>query len=206
MIVLGLDLSLVSSGIAVVDTKKPADRLLFREGTRALPRVPTPGRSPKARTKDRGLVPVWDRAKRIADLADRILLDVNHLPLDLAVVEAPSFGSPTSGAAHERSGLFWTVVGSLRSVGVPVAEVAPKSRALYATGDGAADKKSVVDATVARYGLGTRDDNIVDAFVLAAMGCHAYFRPLDRHTTEVQAAALRGVIWPALPTLTKGIE
>lgn len=204
MIVLGLDLSLTSTGIAIIDSRKPEERILFREGSKPLPRVPTPGRAAGARKIDRGLVPVWERSRRISELADRILLDVVHVPLNLAVVEAPSFGSHHSGAAHERSGLFWTIVGSLRSVDVPVAEVPPSSRALYATGDGGADKASVVDVTVERYGLGTRDDNIVDAFVLAAMGCHAYLQPLDKTIPERQANALRSVLWPDLPTLTKG--
>lgn len=192
MIIVGLDLSLTGSGVAVLDT---ASRgwIVALERSRPEARIPTPGRSPRARTVDKGISAVWDRGNRIAALADRILALLPQR-IDLAVIEGPSHAS-TGGQPHERGGLWWAVATDLLRRGVPLAEVAPRQRALYATGRGDAAKASVVADSVPRYELGTRNDNIVDAVLLAAMGARALGEPVD-DLTEPHTLALRHVAWP----------
>lgn len=198
MIVVGIDPSLAGTGLALINTLDSLDRVLVREGSRPPKRIPTPGRSPRARTKDKGVTPIWATAERISDLAGRILAHVAEVEIDLAVIEAPSFGSAVGGLTHERGGLYWILACTLRTWGVPLAAVPPRSRALYATGDGAAAKPSVVRDSVPRYQLPTRDDNMVDAFVLAAMGCRALGEPIDLDLDAPHTLALNTVPWPPL--------
>lgn len=192
MIVLGLDLSLTGSGVALLDPALGVGKAsVHRVGSRPGGRVPSPGH--KGRKPDRGIFPVMQRAERIDDLAHRIFDVWQPRPLTLAVVEAPSFNS-LHGHPHERSGLFWRVVCDLLDHGVPVVEVPPRSRAMYATGNGAADKKSVVAAMLEQHQLSFTDDNLVDAIVLALMGCRQLGRPADE-TLPHTDAAMGGVYW-----------
>lgn len=192
MIVGGFDLSMTGAGVVYVDPSSGVIQPnLFK--SKPGPRSPTPAH--KGRKKDRGIFPVWDRAARIEQLATTILFSMPE-DLTLAVVEAPSFAS-VGGFPHERSGLWWKVVTQL-AIHCPVVEVAPTSRAKYATGSGAAAKASVVDAMVARYALSYRDDNMVDATVLAAMGCRFLGAPLDSNLPDSHLDAMNGVLWPTM--------
>lgn len=181
----GLDLSLTGTGVAVVDTTWRWAPLLFLEGS------PPPEDAPGYDRPD-----VAARAERIAVLAERIVADLGHLPLDLAVLEGPSLHS-RHGQPHERSGLWWAVAEGLRFAGVPLAEVAPTARALYATGAGNAHKQSVLAASVATYQLRTRNHNIADAMILAAMGARHLGQPIEaRPLNARQIGALDRALWP----------
>lgn len=185
MIVAGLDLSLRGTGVAVVDTTQRWLPLLFLEG------------SPAPDTADGERPGVAVRAERVALLAERILADLAPLPLDLAVLEGPVL-SVRHGLQHERAGLWWMVAEGLRRRGVPTAEVAPTGRAVYATGRRNASKPSVVAATVPRYGLHPRNDNIADAMILAAMGARYLGHAIDDPLPPRHTAALHRVLWPVL--------
>lgn len=53
---------------------------------------------------------------------------------------------------------------------IPHTCVAPKSRALFAAGNGGASKKQVIQAVARKWGFVTKDDNVADAYALAMLG------------------------------------
>jgi hypothetical protein len=171
--VLGLDLSLTSTGVASNAGGGWSDTI-----------------RPKRLT---GL----DRMTHIRST----LLDLYVPDTGLIVVEGPSFGSSGAGS-HERAGLWWLVMDALRRRDIPLAVVPPKNRAQYAFGKGDANKREVLAGVGAlfpqfdvthRPGLGDE----ADAFILAAMGADWLGYPL----VEVPAnhrKALDGCEWPDL--------
>jgi crossover junction endodeoxyribonuclease RuvC len=200
VIVAGFDLSLTGAGVVVLNTTRGGFVLQAREGSKPTPRVPTPGRSPRAKTRDKGVIPLTGSASRLTDLAARITARVEDFPLDLAVIEGPSLYS-RGGLMHERSGLFWMVATALHAR-CPIAEVSPRGRAQYGTGNGAAEKDAVKAEARARYQLAYDDDNIADAAILAAMGARAYGHPIESDLPESHSLALRAVVWPRIERLT----
>jgi crossover junction endodeoxyribonuclease RuvC len=121
----------------------------------------------------------------------------------LVVVEGPSYGSSGAGA-HERAGLWWLVARSLHSQGIPYAVAPPTTRALYAYGDGSANKREVIAAISAfcpwwpvgkRAGLADE----ADALTLCAMGCDHLGAPIFE-APERHRKALAGVQWPEMPS------
>lgn len=189
MIVAGLDLSLTNAGVVVISTEPltiSESLHSSKPGKRVTLDPVASGRKLKP------IYPVTDRAERLMMLADSILAALPPV-LDLAVVEAPSFAS-IGGFTHERSGLYWMIMTQLVQH-CEIAEVAPRTRALYATGKGSADKMSVVDATLARHKLSFKDDNMIDAFVLASMGLRSLDHPLETDLPQAQIDALKSVYW-----------
>jgi crossover junction endodeoxyribonuclease RuvC len=189
MIVVGLDLSLTNAGVVVIDTDPfsiTESLHSSKPGKRVTVDSVANGRKSKA------FYPVTDRAERLMMLTDSIL---GVLPpvIDLAVVEAPSFAS-IGGFTHERSGLYWMIMTQLVQH-CEIAEVAPRVRALYATGKGNADKMSVVEATVKRHRLNFTNDNLIDAFVLASMGLRSLDHPIERDLPQAQIDAMKSVFW-----------
>lgn len=140
-------------------------------------------------------LPLRERLHAVDELAAAVL-DLVARP-DLVVVEVPAY-SRSGGGVLERSALWWRVVRSLATRGIPVAEVYPRTRMRYATGKGQAAKTAIVDAAARRwpaYETGG-DDNLADAIVLAAMGCDHLGHPLAR-VPATHRTALDAVIWPA---------
>ena len=185
--VVGLDLSLTSSGVAA---------LSLDTGMTRLERVRTTGE------KDAALEQVLARI----DTARRGI--VAHVPLArcLVVVEAPSHGS-RFGKPHERAGLWWQVVTELHQRGHVIAQVFPRTRAKYAAGHlPVADprkgpsKKEVVAATQADFPhLGITNADIADALSVARMGARHLGSPTDPSTPQ-RVQAMAAVRWPETPT------
>jgi crossover junction endodeoxyribonuclease RuvC len=114
----------------------------------------------------------------------------------LLVIEGPAYSSNT-GHVWDRAGLWWWCYRELPTMDCPIVVVPPNTRAVYATGKGNAGKPAVVEAVTRRWGhvwgqLGS--DDVADACVLAAMGCHAYGMPLAE-VPESHARALASVDW-----------
>jgi len=175
MIVVGLDLSLTATGIAVNRDDEPAEWTW---------RVRSKGT--KADTLD-------DRAQRLGELARRILRAVGNP--DLVIVEAPAFAQ-VSGSHHDRSGLWWLVVEPLLALVCPVAEVAPTTLKKYATGKGNASKDEVLAAIIRRYPMcNPADNNEADALALMAMGLDHLGEPLA-DVPAINRQALAAVHWP----------
>lgn len=119
---------------------------------------------------------------------------------DLVVMEGPSFGSRGPGH-HEIAGLWWILRHDIYSLQPRVGQrhvaiVPPKSRALYATGSGNADKIAVREAMQARFPEAVIvDDNVADAMTFATMGARALSRAVDT-VESAQLAAMGKVVWP----------
>lgn len=171
--VVGLDLSLASTGVACTD-----------------------GWVKRVESKPVAAAGVAARAARITAMRDQILALVGSP--DLVVIESPSYGQARGSSAgrHDSSGLWWAVVRELVAMVVPVAEVAPACRARYATGRGNAAKDQVLAAVIRRFpGFDVDGNDVADALVLAAMGADQLGHPLAV-MPAAHRDALGSVAWP----------
>lgn len=175
MIIAGLDLSLTSTGVAVLH----ADQELGN--TITLHRL-----QPRKRTGHERLDWILSAVGKLVDEAD------------VVAVEGPSYGS-TGGSQHERGGLWWLVTHVLLwSCQTPYVTITPSQLKKYATGAGNAGKDTVLAATVRRYQDVSIDGNdTADALVLVAMTAGHYGFPL-RQMPKLNESALTTVAWPDL--------
>jgi Holliday junction resolvasome RuvABC endonuclease subunit len=196
--VAGIDTSLTSTGIAVI-----ADRPLTVGGLDSLvvTTMCIESSSPKRVRGDKTPVTIQQRRERIARIVDEVADAV--LPvLDLAVIEAPSYGSQ-GASTWDRAWLWGAVIERLMRNGVPVAIVAPRCRALWAAGSGAASKSPVAVHLSRMWPAidpGISDDEW-DGLALASMGAQQLglvICELARHREQ-----LAKVAWPDFPA---GIE
>lgn len=176
--VAGLDLSLTSTGLVLV----------LDNGEAYTHTVTSKGK------KGASVAETAHRLSKLTNDITRWLYDF-EVHIDLAVIEAPSFGS-TTGSQHERGGLWWSVAMRLHSFGVPIAAVSPQGRAKYATGKGNAGKDVVLAAAVRRYvDIDITGNDVADAVILAAMGKRHVGEPID-DVTGVSLDAIGAVKWP----------
>ena len=181
---LGLDLSLTSTGIALV-----RDGRLAEVGN--------------VKTKGKVGDSLAVRADRLRGVLSHIELGfVRSLDLDIVVIESPSYGS-SFGSAHDRSGLWWLVSDLCHRSDIPVATVSPPGRAKYITGSGKTKDKEVVLAhAIERYVVdgGPRivNDDVADAVGLADMGARWLGEPVvpDELMPAVNLEAMGGAAWP----------
>lgn len=177
--IVGIDPSLTSTGIAVIDP----DRGVTTE------RVRSKG------AKDATLA---ERARRLDELADSI---VGHVigdlsGVDLVVIESPAY-SNSLGSMHDRSGLWWLITSRCLRLGVPVLEVPPTTRAKYATGRGNAGKDEVLAAVIRRYpDADVTGNDIADALTLAAIGARLTGWPLEPSIPLASHTALAKLVLP----------
>ncbi|MFC0626142.1 hypothetical protein [Kribbella deserti] len=193
MIVVGLDTSLTSTGLLVLEVGP--DRPPAAGATRIESKAPATGRNPDTGKK---LAPnLKQRLDRLTAIEQRITSALFNLYIDLAVIESPSFGSVGS-ASRDLAGLWWRVVGKLDHMGIPVAEVSPAGRTKYALGSGkAAPKDRVLAAVIKRYpDFDITGNDIADALILAAMGARHLGHPID-DLPQANLAAMNGAHWPA---------
>ena len=137
MIVLGLDPSLTSTGVAVLTDGRPSALRAIGHGT--------PNGKSYAHRSDR----IVSQARAVMRFVE------DHATPDLAVIEGPAYGA-NMPSAFDRAGLFWGLYSTLRARRVPIAVVAPKTRALWATANGGADKRMVLTAMRASGSAPTR--------------------------------------------------
>lgn len=172
MDVIGVDPSLTCTGVATV-----IDGVLTTSRIRTSP--------------EPGLI---GTRRRIRTIVGQVL---KAAPAEcLTVIEAPIIPrSQTGGSVLERAWLFGLLVDQLALRGSLV-QVRPSTRAMYATGNGKADKKAVLAAVRAMHpGLRIADDNEADAAVFAAMGSRFLGVPVDAGLTGKQLSAMRSVVW-----------
>ena len=175
--VAGVDLSLTSTGIAVVTidddgTHRYVNRIQSKGGTGAT---------------------LYDRRERLATITAAVMAVSGS---NLIVIEGPSFGS-VSGSQHDRSGLWWLVVNRLLHGGDTVVEVPPTCRTKYATGAGNLGKDAVLAAAVKRYPeWDITGNDVADAVILAAMGARHLGHPID-NLPQVHLSAMTKIHWPA---------
>lgn len=183
---IGLDLSLTSTGVALASRSYATEKMLVT--TRAIKSEPAPAaeRTPNV------------RARRIGTIIRDVEADVRFTRPDIAVVESPVPNRRMKSAMLlERGALYWGVLAMLDRYKVEIVEAAPKERALYATGDGAAGKLSVARAMMDEGAGEFATDDESDAYVLALIGMRLLGHPIDRDephrlTVAANLAAKRG--------------
>lgn len=173
VIVVGIDQSILATGVAVLDGDRKYTGLI----------AATSG------------VGAWGIRESVRYIVGSVLRQV-PARLDLTVIEAPIIPRHGSGLALERAWLFGMLFDQLIERG-PVATVHPSTRALYATGNGKADKSAVVAAMqLAHPDIATADHNVADGLVLLGMGARWLGTPIDGDITSKQAKAMRTAHWP----------
>jgi crossover junction endodeoxyribonuclease RuvC len=114
---------------------------------------------------------------------------------DLVMVEGLAFSSQT-GQHLTRAGLWHLVVEAIDAAGIPWAQVIPGTLKRYATGKGNAGKDQVLAAVVRRFpAVEVTGNDQADALVLAAMGADHLGHPLVP-MPAAHRAALQAVAWP----------
>lgn len=177
MIVVGLDVSLTQTGIAIVDTELKRIVLATRV---------------KSASSGSSLMARRSRIRRCVDGVLRFV----PARVDLVVAEMPL--PPVSGKAGlqiERGAAYWMLVDQLLPR-VPVVEVHPRTRAKLATGNGNGTKDDVVRSMRAAFpDLLIADDNVGDAVALAVAGARWLGAPLMEFSAK-QDEAYGAVPWP----------
>ncbi len=161
--VLGLDLSLTRTGIAVTSLAR---------GGKAWPSLLThcgEDGHQNATYAERGerLVRQLKAVIGYVDAAKRAGADIR-----LGVIEGPSYGQSSMPSYYDRAGLWWAVVTSLQARGIPFAVVTPDHRAKFICGvkppmgkDRDRAKRLIVDETRARYTINAGRGTAVPADV-----------------------------------------
>ena len=174
-IILGIDYSLRCTGLAV----------LLGDGSTDTCTVRTTGDDGSVKSVAERLMFIADRIETWADLSDE----------DTIVMEDLLHHAPSAHRGKIAGG-FWQVAARVAPlVNDPVILVAPKTRAKYATGNGGAGKKAVLEQVTARYpqfDVGG-DDNIADAVALVAIGARILDRPIDPDLPDTNLSALRAL-------------
>lgn len=140
--IVGLDLSLNSTGFYVVESAGEASGLI------------QPGKLTGVRRLDHVLTHVSK---------------IVGVPNTLVVVEDFSFGSKGQ-AVFQIAGLGYLVRHMLWRNSVPTLLVPPTMLKKYVTGSGNADKSIVLKEIFKRWGKDINDDNVADAYGLARIG------------------------------------
>jgi crossover junction endodeoxyribonuclease RuvC len=177
MRIIGLDLSLASTGIASYEATGAVSARVWVDTvrTRAIP---------------------GDRAQfaRLRQITTRVVDDAQFA--DLVVVEGLSYAS-TTGQHLTRAGLWHLVMDGVDSYGIPWCEVSPGAVKRYATGNGGAAKDQVLAAVIRRYpDVAVADNNQADALTIVAMAAHHYQCSTLPTVPQAHATALAKVDWP----------
>jgi len=167
----GLDLSLCKTGIVSL-----RDGVLLGSGL--------------AKSKPSGETPT-DEAWRIKDLADSILLtmEVSLKPgekPDMVLIEGLAFMARNTTALVQLSGLSYLIRVGVLERGWPMCIVAPTSLKKFIVGKGNADKNLMMMTVFRDYGFESLDDNIADAYALAACGQALLGKPIHKLTVPQQ--------------------
>lgn len=168
--VIGIDLSLTSTGLAVIN-----------DGGIRLHRITSTGH--KGDTLDQ-------RRDRIRSLAVGI---THRIPTGAAVaIEAPLYrGRAAMGSAHDRSWAWGKVVDDCHLLDATVVEIMPNLRSKYATGKGNASKDQVLAAACRRYPhVDIVGNDTADALILAAMLSRLLGQPIEHSLPATHLAAL----------------
>ena len=170
-IVVGLDLSLASTGIAVT--------------VAGLTRVTRVTSKPNGKS-------TADQLARLRRIVAEIRAELPASDHTVAAVEGPAFGANDSGA-HVRGGLWWMVRDMLDAEGIDTLVIPPTTLKKYATGKGNSPKDAVLAAAVRRFpDVDVTGNDEADALWLAAMRSRVEGHPIDA-VPAAHIAALSGV-------------
>lgn len=178
--IVGLDMSLTSTGVARILTGDPLGALVE---VRRIVTKPPP--------KDR--VTLYTRSRRLRGIAQQAFSYCEGA--DLVVIEGPSYASD-SGAAHDRAAVWWLVVARLTAQGFNVVEVPPTLVKQYATSKGNASKENVLAAMIRRHpDVEITGNDESDALALACMGARFAGCPIDGDLPQSHTRAMARVKW-----------
>ncbi|WP_018135431.1 hypothetical protein [Acaricomes phytoseiuli] len=156
--IIGIDLSLTSTGIATLHNGQITLNTFRTKGTKN---------------------DTWkQRADRIINTSHQIAGSVP--PGATVAIEAPAYAS-TTGSQHDRSGLWWYTYTTLHhGFGCPIIAITPAQRMIYATGKGNTTKDQVLAATIRRYPQANITNNDeADALILAAITARLHNNPIE---------------------------
>lgn len=156
MKVIGLDLSLTNTGVAIIEDGK----LLY---------------SGVVKSKPRGDKPI-DELQRIVGIVTEVMALILNRKLyktagdpELVVIENLAFMAQGTSLT-QLAGLSYLIRYFLTNVNSKFVLVAPSSLKKFITGKGNGDKNLVLMEVYKRYGLSFTNDNEADAFGLAQIG------------------------------------
>jgi crossover junction endodeoxyribonuclease RuvC len=169
--ILGIDPSLTSTGLVVVEGGKVTDSARVRTRLTAHERI------------------------------DHILSAIGWLArdVDLVGIEGTAYAAKGSSVVQV-FGLWGVVSHFLWEARHPYYVIPPACRVKYATGKGNNSKDEVLAAVVRRYAEVTVTGNdVADALVVAAMGARHYGEPLESSLPQVNLKAMEKIVWPPFP-------
>lgn len=172
--VIGLDVSLTSTGMAAVNARGEAFTTVVRS---------------TGSTTDT----VVQTARRIESLAEDICDQTVGASPALVVIESAFFSTRKDTSAHRRAGLWWAILAKLIDRDVTVVPASPAQVKKYATGKGNASKEQVLVRVATDWGADVLEDgrnDRADALVLAAMGAHYLGGALPFTTTAYRTAVV----------------
>lgn len=177
MRILGVDPSITSTGLAIIDGTKPVWR--YHWGV-------------EGHNTDGTVV----RNNHIYAVIKHMRDVLGGQQFDVAAIEGRAHGA-RYGNPGEREALRQGIVAILRMRKTPMAFINPKTRALWATGDGNADKKAILAAVKSWWpGRHITDHNEADAFVLALMFAMKLGEPMPFEVTQRHRGGIEIGEWP----------
>lgn len=190
-VIAGLDLSLVSAGVAVV-TERDSTGAACPIILTSCGRKGREGETYKQRSRR--------IRKQVFDVL-ALLEPAGHL--DLAVIEGPIYGGTMLPSYFDRAGLFHGLYGALDARNVPVAVIPPTTGHIFTTGKGSLPKdpkqfKPLILASVQKLlpdAIIANDDQ-ADALGLAWMGAMSLGIPMPFRAQRWQYEAVHTAVWP----------
>lgn len=150
IISLGLDLSLVSSGIVVLENGK----ISFKK---------------TIKSKPVGDKPI-DELKRIRKIVEEIEYVISEYNPTISVIEGMAFMARNTTALVQLAALNYFTRALLVDYRVPFVLCAPTTLKKFATGKGNSEKDHIILAAYKEYGVDDIDNNIADALFLSKIG------------------------------------
>ncbi|MCV7358501.1 crossover junction endodeoxyribonuclease RuvC [Mycolicibacterium fluoranthenivorans] len=179
MIVVGIDPSLTSTGVAVIK-----DGRLVHHNHHG-----RPGKNGAS---------YQSRSRRIRRLAADVVNDVGRWKPDLAAIEQHPYAVGHQGNEFDRAGLWHGIFGQLDWLGIPTVVVHPSTHKVWLTGKGNSKKAEVVAAVQAMYpGQTITCDDEADAIGHALIGAFHLGEPMPFDVKPRHTTGLEKVQWPA---------
>jgi len=166
---MGLDLSLVGTGVVVLENGKISHQSLIK-------------------SKPVGDRPT-DELKRIRKIVSQIQEVVDEYRPTVVVIENMAFMARNTTALTQLAGLNYFVRAMVTDYGIPFYLVAPTSLKKFITCNGAAKKDVMLIETFKRYGVSILNDNECDAYGLAQIGL-ALLGGNSKTVTKIQEEVL----------------
>ena len=180
--IVGLDLSLTSTGLAVANTVTDITTHRIQSTPKAT------GPVVKTRKGMTASQTYTDKLTRFMLIGHKL---AQHIPDHSDVyLEGPSYGSAGS-SFHDIAGNWWLTFQLLDQKDCRITVVPPSTLKMYATGSGNAGKDNVLAAVVLRYqGIAVTGNDVADAVTLLAIGCRLSGNPLEESLPATHLRAL----------------